>query len=136
MRCAGCGSLAADMTSMVHSPSCKHARLFPAPTVAPEHWSVGTRLELLMLEEELKYRNGPAFRAWARHRAGWLRGELDRGVREELAAAGLRSEPEWMRDPPPTPRNTGTPQVCSCVNPPSLAIGETTCPSCGGLALR
>lgn len=67
--------------------------------------------------------------------------ELDSTTREKLAAAGFdvrgetldapEHDPPWMRDPP-TPRNTGTPEVCSCVNPPRLGIGETTCPGCGG----
>lgn len=123
------------------------------------------RLELLMLEEELARVSfhGSAFKAWARARIALMKKTLDTEVRGKLAAAGLESDPEWMRDPPATPRNTGTervsgtnwcpecgigegglhrpscprgiapatPQSCECVNPPRLAIGETTCPACG-----
>jgi hypothetical protein len=147
MRCSQCGAMG-PLGELVHSPNCKYAALFPhgdasvdrkpyePPTATPHALSWDgelNRLELLALEEELRRSSfhGPAFKQWALMRIDRCKKLLDTEMREKLAASGLPSDPDWMQGPP-TPRNTGTPQVCSCVNPPRLAIGETSCPSCGG----
>lgn len=79
-----------------------------------------TRLELLALEEELRRESfhGPAFKQWARMRIELCKKALDIEVRGKLASGGAYG------------------QVCSCVNPPSVAIGETICPACGRLAFE
>ena len=159
MRCAGCGSIAPDLASMVHSPSCKSAALFPSapvarrpyerPTVTPEGY-IGVPSADIPLSVKVYwllragsdasginwYEPQRLLRAVQRE----VELALDTETRAKLAASGFEvrgeaespeHDPPWMQDPP-TPRNTGTPQVCSCVNPPRLGIGETSCPGCGG----
>ena len=97
------------------------------------------RLELLALQEHLDAHgqfHGPAFRQWALMRIERCKKLLDIELRGKLAAAGLPSDPEWMREPGDcddlSPGLVAAARLCACVNSVPLAIGETTCPRCGG----
>lgn len=59
--------------------------------MSDDAWMMGTRLELLAMQEELERVSfhGPRFKAWLAYRIDWLKKELDKGMREKLAASGI-----------------------------------------------
>ncbi len=151
MKCPGCGALAPDLTSMAHAPTCIHPlrqiakwafrgverKPYTAPTVTdvgPPAWpSVALRVYAILRRNcDASGVNWYSPQGVLRSIQREVEKELDTETRAKLASAGfdVRGEAESPENDPPWMRDT--PQVCGCVNPPRLGIGETSCPNCGG----